>query len=400
MTDKGHGTDIRHGTLKLYYEDAYRMEFEAAVLDCSYSDKQKCWLVELDQSCFYPEGGGQPADEGVILAGEKEIRVKDVHEQAGRIFHYCESAIEPGTKVLGRIDWERRFDHMQQHSGEHIISGMICSRYDCDNVGFHMGHDIVVIDYNASISWEHILEIEAEANRYIWEDHALKVLWPSAEELKDLQYRSKIELVGDVRIVSFPGADMCACCGTHVNTSGQVGLLKVLSAQKIAKGTRFELVCGKRALQYLTMNWEQNRAIGVSMAASLDKTAAVYEKQKQELIDAKMKLAEMEKYYLASVAEEYAGAGDVLLIRDSLSSDSLRRLTVMIGDRCGGSCAVFAGAGREYKYALLDKSLEPKAFSEKVKALNAALNGRGGGRDGFAQGSLQAGEKEIRAFFA
>ena len=392
-------------TEKLYYQDVYMKEFEAEVLNSSYDEKKKCWLVELDRTAFYPEGGGQPSDEGVLClkqadaGAERPVRVSEVHEKDEIILHYCDRELVSGSKVCGEIDWERRFDHMQQHSGEHIVSGMICSRFSCDNIGFHMGKDIVTIDYNAKITREELAELEAQANRYIWEDHALEILWPSAGELKELDYRSKKELSGAVRITSFPGADMCACCGTHVMTSGQVDLVKFISSQKIGKGTRIELVCGKRALDFLSMNFVQNQEIGIAMAASLDKTAAVYHKQKQELIDAKMKISELEDFYFENIAAGYADAGDVLLIREMMSPDSVRKLTVMIGERCGGRCAVFAGESGDYKYAVLDKGADPAAFAGMIKEMNAALNGRGGGRNGYAQGSVQTKASMIRKFF-
>ena len=141
----------------------------------------------------------------------------------------------------GAIDWARRFDFMQQHSGEHIVSGILCGIFHCDNVGFHIGHDLVTIDFNAGLTAEDVLDIERRANQYIWEDHALSVAYPSPEELEKLDYRSKKALAGQVRIVSWPGADCCACCGTHVLRSGQVGLVKLLSCQKFREGVRIAL---------------------------------------------------------------------------------------------------------------------------------------------------------------
>ena len=188
-------------TKKLYYDDAFLQEFDAAVLSCE-ADK-KNFAVVLEETAFYPEGGGQPADFGT-LGGAK---VLDVHEKDGIIVHTCDRALTVGETVHGAIDWARRFDHMQQHSGEHIVSGMLCAAYHCDNVGFHMGTESVVIDYNAEIPWEGVLEIEQRANRYIWENHPFVAVYPSAEELKTMDYRSKKELSGQVRITSFPGAD-------------------------------------------------------------------------------------------------------------------------------------------------------------------------------------------------
>ena len=189
---------------------------------------------------------------------------------------------------------------------------------------------------------------------------------------------------------------MCACCGTHVSRSGEVGLVKFVSCQKFTKGSRIELLCGKRALDFLSMNFEQNSLIGRSMAASLDKTAAVHEKQKEELIAAKLRLAELEKLHCEAVAKRYAGAGDVLHFEDGLGSDSVRRLSVLIAGYSGGLAAVFSGAGSEYKYALTGP--QDMQIKEFIPVLNAALNGKGGGRDNFAQGSVKASKKEIEAF--
>ncbi len=377
-------------TVKLFYEDAFCRTFDAVVLSCE--PAKNSWAVVLDQTAFYPEGGGQPADHG-ILGGAK---VLDVHEKNGVITHTCTAPLTAGETVRGEIDWDRRFDHMQQHSGEHIVSGMLCSTFHCDNTGFHLGSDTVIIDYNADITWEQVLEIEDRANRYIWENHDLSVTWPSPEELKALSYRSKKELAGDVRIVSFPGADRCACCGTHVSRSGQVGLVKFLSCQKFRDGVRLELVCGRRALAYLASCWEQNLQISQALSVKPAATAPAVARLQKELLDCRARCAELEEDSFRRTAEEYRGRGDVLLITGPLSSDAVRRLAAAVSDTCGGLCAVFAGDGESFKYAVIHPGQD---IRDLVKSLNAALRGRGGGRDGFAQGSVQSGESAIRAFF-
>jgi len=377
-------------TIKLYYEDAFMRTFDASVLACEAA--KGGWSVVLDRTAFYPEGGGQPADHG-ILGG---VRVLDVHERDGVITHTCDGPLTVGETVTGEIDWARRFDHMQQHSGEHIVSGMLCSTYHCDNTGFHLGTDTVIIDYNADISWEGVQEIERRANQYIWEDHPFVTLWPTAEELKALPYRSKKELTGAVRIASFPGADMCACCGTHVSHSGQVGLVKFLSCQKFRDGVRLELLCGKRAADYLSACWEQSLLIGQALSVKPRDTFAAVERMQRELNETRARCAALEEESFARTAEEYRGRGDVLLIREPLSSDAVRKLCDAVSAACGGRCAVFAGDENGYKYAVIHPGHDIRDF---IKALNAALHGRGGGRDGFAQGSAQTTPEEIRAFF-
>ena len=377
-------------TTKLYYEDAFMRAFDATVLSCE--PLKKGFAVVLDKTAFYPEGGGQPCDFGTL----NDAKVRDVQEKDGTIVHTCDKALTVGETVHGEIQWARRFDHMQQHSGEHIVSGMLCSTYHCDNTGFHMGADSVIIDYNADIPWEGVLEIEARANAYIWENHPFEVLWPNAEELKALPYRSKKELTGAVRITTFPGADMCACCGTHVALSGQVGLVKFIGWQKFRDGVRLELLCGERAVKYLAENWEQNRAIGQALSVKPEKTFAAVERLQNELLTVKAKADKLEEDAFAQIAASYQGVGDVLLVREDMTSDGVRRLCDAVSNSCGGRCAVFAGTDGAYKYAIIHAGQDIRSM---VKDMNAALNGRGGGRDGFAQGSVAATAEEIRAFF-
>ncbi len=377
-------------TLKLYYEDAFLGAFDAVVVDCRPEGKK--WLVQLDRTAFYPEGGGQPADHGV-LGGTK---VLDVQERDGVVFHTCDRALAVGESVHGEIDWARRFDHMQQHSGEHIVSGMLCAAYGCDNTGFHLGEGSVIIDYNADIPWEGVLDIEARANRYIWENHPFETLYPSADELAALPYRSKKELTGRVRITRFPGADCCACCGTHVAYSGQVGLVKFIGWQKFRDGVRLELLCGGRALAYLAQSWEQNAAVGRSLSVKLGKTTEAVERLLDEVQSLKVRCAALEEQNFARLAEEHRGAGAVLLVQPPMEPDSVRRLCDAVSQSCGGRCAVFAGADGGYKYAVIHPGQD---ISSLIKSMNAALHGRGGGRDGFAQGSTACTEEEIRRFW-
>ena len=378
-------------TEKLYYADPFLKTFTATVLDCQ--PGKNGFVVTLDRTAFYPEGGGQPADQGTLDGAA----VTDVHEKNGVVLHNVDSAVEIGKTVTGAIDWARRFDHMQQHSGEHICSGLICGRCHCDNVGFHMGTDMVTIDFNADIPWEELLEIEAQANQYIYEDHPIDIQFHRGAELDAIDYRSKKPLEGDVRIVAFPGADCCACCGTHVLRSGQVGLVKFLSVQKFREGVRIELLCGKRALNYLARTWEQAKTIGQRLSVKPVDAAAAVERLENELSAAKLRCAQLEESVFAAIAQEQAGKGDVLLFQPPMKPDSVRKLADAAAKTCGGLAAVFAGEGIHYAYAL--GRADGQDISAQVKAMNAALHGRGGGRNGFAQGSVEAEQNAIEAFF-
>ena len=378
-------------TEKLYYQDPYQTTFTARVLTCKPS-KGGC-LVTLDRTAFYPEGGGQPADHGV-LGG---VTVTDVHEKDGVIFHTCDKVVEPGSTVEGSIDWTRRFDHMQQHSGEHILSGLLCSLYDCSNVGFHLGADTVTIDYDRELTWEQVLEAERQANEAIWRDTPAEITFPAPDALAQLDYRSKKELTGQVRIVSFPGADCCACCGTHVRRAGEVGLIKVLSCQKFREGVRLEILCGQRAYRYLSRIYEQDHAVARLLSVKPQDAFAAVERQNAELTAAKLRMTELEDRLFALRAQSLAGCGDVLLLEPPMRPDGARKLADTAARAAGGLAAVFAGERDSYVYALVYAG--GADISPLVKRLNSALSGRGGGRNGFAQGSVQADRSAILDFF-
>lgn len=378
-------------TTKLYYEDPFLQGFTAAVTSCE--EGKGGYLVTLDRTAFYPEGGGQPYDTGVL----GEAKVLEVHDKNGVITHLCNKPLGVGASVEGKIDWARRFDHMQQHSGEHICSGLICERFRCDNVGFHMGTDTVTIDFNADISWEELMEIEEAANRYICEDHPIDIRFYRGAELDKVEYRSKKPLEGDVRIVAFPGADCCACCGTHVVRSGQVGLVKFLSVQKFREGVRIELLSGKRAHRYLSECWAQDVRIAQALSVKPNASAAAVERLQSELGALKLRCAKLEESAFAQTAAQYAGRGDVLLFEEEMSGDSLRKLCDAVANACGGRCAVFAGTDGAYKYAIGHAGGELRDFTKKM---NAALSGRGGGKPNFVQGSVGCDRAAIEAFFA
>ena len=373
-------------TVKLYYENAFLQDFTAVVESCGAVTGG--FAVVLDRTAFYPEGGGQPTDHGTL----GDARVLDVHEKDGVVTHLCGHELPVGAEVSGHIDWARRFDHMQQHSGEHIVSGMLCSAFHCDNVGFHLGADTVTIDYNADISWEQVLEIERLANRYIWENHPIHIWYPSPEELAALPYRSKKALEGPVRLTEFPGADLCACCGTHVAHTGEIGLIKLISTTHFRGGSRIEMACGGRALAVLNALCAQNRDISVRLSAKPVQTAAAVARLASERTEAQQRAAALEDRLFALLAQD----GQTLRFEPPMLPESVRRLADAMVRANEARSAVFAGQDGAWHYAMADPSGDLRGL---VKRLNAALQGRGGGKPGFVQGSLAASRTDIEAFF-
>ena len=377
-------------TEKLYYQDSFLTEFTGTVLSCE-REKDR-WAVVLERTAFYPEGGGQPADHGTLGGAA----VLDVRERSGEIVHYCDRPLEAGCAVEGSVDFERRFDFMQQHSGEHIVSGILCGKFHCGNVGFHIGHELVTIDFNAALTPEDVAEVEALANQYIWEDHALAAGFPSPAALAELEYRSKRALEGPVRIVTWPGADCCACCGTHVRSSGQVGLVKLISCQRFREGVRIEMAAGGRALAWCNAIARQNTKISQLLSAKPGETAAAVERLQRELYALRGRVAALEEGDFQRKAEEYAGKGDVLLLEGPMDGESLRKLCGMAQERAGGRCAVFAGSDGSWQYAVSQPGGDLRGL---CKELNAALHGRGGGKPEFVQGSVACCEEEIHRFW-
>ena len=382
-------------TRELFYEDAYLQEFTATVLECR--PQPGGFAVVLDQTAFFPEGGGQAGDRGTLSQDGSTVRVTDTRHRDGQLVHCCDGPLEPGVPVTGRLDWEFRFDLMQQHSGEHLVSGVVHERWGYDNVGFHMGSDAITIDFDGVITWQELLEVERQANALVWQNLKTEIFYPTAQELAQLSYRSKKALEGPVRIVRFPGHDTCACCGIHVAHTGEVGLIKMLSLTKFRAGVRIELLCGGRALEAVNAQLEQNRTVSQRLSAKPVQTAAAVERMQQELERVKYELVALQDRMAALAAEQYAGTGAVTLFEAGLSGDSLRRYCLAVGQRCGGRCAVFSPAGDGYQYVILDEAQDLRPVA---KAMNAALQGRGGGKPNFVQGSVRASRADIEAWFA
>lgn len=378
-------------TIKLYYEDAYTKEFTAVVTDCTQG--KQGWLVVLDRTAFYPEGGGQPGDRGFL----NQVRVFDVHEKDGRILHYTKSPLKVGEQVKGVLDWNHRFDLMQQHSGKHIVSGLIHKAFGYNNVGFHMGGDVITIDFDGEVTWQQMGDIEIRANEKVWEDQDVRITYPSGEELEILPYRSKKELTGRVRIVEFPGADLCACCGTHVARTGEIGMVKLLSVQKFREGVRMEMICGKRVLDYLNRVNEQNHQVSVLLSAKPDSTGEAVKRLQEENFRLRGRVADMEEAIFGLIAQGCKDKGAVLLFEKDLEADSVRRLADTVMRSCKGRCALFSDNGDgTFKYAMGEEGGDLRTLT---KELNAVLQGRGGGKPFFVQGSVRASREQIEEFF-
>ena len=376
---------------RLYYDDCHLSQFSAQVLSCEKSDEG--WLITLDQTAFYPEGGGQASDIGT-LGG---VRVLHAGEAGEQVVHLCDGPLEVGSTVQGQIDYPHRFDLMQQHTGEHMVSGIIHAKYGAHNVGFHMGADAITIDFDVNIPPEDLPEIEALANQAVWQNLPVKCWYPSPDHLPNVPYRSKRALPWPVRVVEIPGIDTCACCGVHVASTGEVGLIKLFSCVRFRSGVRIEMLCGRRALEYLNQMYEQNLMVSRAFSAKALQTGAAAQKVNEVLAQQKYRITGLENRVFEAIAQGCEGKGNVLLFQPELDAQAVRRLADLAADRCGGVAAVFSGDDeRGYAYALVTREGD---LRELCKKMNGALSGRGGGKGGFCQGSVKAHAGAIRLFF-
>lgn len=377
-------------TEKLFYQDSHRSTFTAIVQEVRPSGNG--YEIILDRTAFFPEGGGQSSDTG-SLGG---VSVSDVQGIDGKIIHYTDGPLVEGTEVEGCIDWTERFSKMQQHTGEHIVSGLIHKIYGYHNVGFHLGTDSVTLDFNGVVPKEKLHEIEQLANEAVAKNLPVQVLYPTDEELSKISYRSKIEIEGQVRIVVIDGYDVCACCAPHVKQTGEIGLIKLVGMQNYKGGVRISMLCGFRALEDYYQKEKNNREIAVMLSAKEYETAVEVERLQEELAMKKAKIAELERKFLEQKVETLDISGEIVCLFEETDPVMTRELVNLLLKKGAKMAAVFSGNEREgYRYVLGSRSLDVR---KNGKLLNEAFHGRGGGKPEMVQGTVQGKREEIEAF--
>lgn len=386
-------------TEQLYYKDSYRKEFEAVVLSCI--QKENKFEAVLDRTAFFPEGGGQTADTGILCTESKEVKVLDVQEIEGKIIHYIDDEIPAGERITGKLDFEERFSKMQQHTGEHIISGIVHERFGYENVGFHLGKDEVTMDYDGPLSAEELRSIEYEANQIVAEDRAIRVYFPDKEQLKDIPYRSKKELQGQVRIVEIQNCDFCACCAPHVKTTGSVGLIKITNAIRYKGGMRLWIACGMRALEDYNQKEASVVQISNMLSAKQQEVVQAVNRLTEEIQQLKEKAAKMQERLVMGYLESEKSVlknkpnANLLLFEKELDAAAMRNFVNGGMELTKGICGAFVGDEKQGFRYVLGSSGDIREIGKK---LNAAFQGKGGGKPPMIQGSLVGEEEKIREF--
>lgn len=377
-------------TEKLYYYDSYINEFSAVILSCDACTEG--FFVKLNQTAFFPEGGGQKADNGYI----GDAFVKDVQEKNGQILHLVDKELSVGTEYNCKLDWQQRFYRMQNHSGEHIVSGIVNSIYGYDNVGFHMEEDYVTVDFNGELTREQLDEIENKANEAIYKNYVIKCYFPNDEEIKSLNYRSKLELTENVRLVEIFNTDLCACCAPHVKTTGEVGIIKILDFMRHRGGVRIVMKSGFKALLDYREKYKSVYDISNMLSAKQPEISTAVQRVSDEIDSLskdfyvfKQKIAEEDKNNLIKV-------NDTSYFISSFYDNDMLRILVNFGMENSKLSIAFSGDNENgYSYIAGSYSLDMRTVAKEI---NQSLNGRGGGRDTMIQGKVSAKKQEIIDF--
>ena len=378
-------------TEKLYDIDAYLSVFTAKVLSCA--PTAEGYDVILDRTAFFPEGGGQYGDTGTL----NEVSVLDTQIREEVIYHRTDAPLTVGTTVTGRLNFEERFRRMQNHSGEHIVSGIVHGMLGCENVGFHLGDSFMTMDYSGVLSPADLSAVEKAANRAVWDNREILCRYPAKEELASINYRSKKELSGDVRIVTVEGIDTCACCAPHVKRTGEIGAIVITDAIRWKGGTRLTVRCGSDALkEYETLRADE-RALSALFSAPRGEISSAAEKLQKDMADLRRAYSvALKENGLMRLSMLPDGAGNLVFLLPDADGDVMRTAANEGIKKCTGVFVCLAGDGvHGYKYVISARG----NLRAKAKEINAALGGRGGGSETMIQGSFAASEEEIRDYF-
>lgn len=388
-------------TIKLYDSLPYETEFTAKIINFSSSDKENnLYELVLDKTLFFPEAGGQSCDKGSIKIGDSTTTVErvviDNEDVITHIIRF-ELPLQPdsliGIEIAGMIDWTHRFSNMQQHSAEHIFSGIVHRKYGFENVGFHLSDNNVTMDYSGYLTPEQVAEIELDTNRVIAENVNITCYYPNENELKDIDYRCKSELSGDIRIVEIEGVDICACCCPHVKQTGEIGLMKVISSIRYKGGTRLSILCGFRALEYFNTLYTQMGELKSLLSAEQSEIVNTVTLLKNEKDELKNKLREINREQLVSEIDNLADDSPALIFADDINPKSQREALNYLISKRNNYCGILVGNDKKgYSYLIGSNNLDSTLIQVKLKE---SLNAKGGGKKEMIQGFTEASRDEI-----
>jgi alanyl-tRNA synthetase len=382
-------------TDRLYYTDAYLIEFDAGVMDVT--RRENGWAVALDRTAFYPSSGGQPFDTGTI-GGAVVIDVLDAED--GRVLHVVDGELERGSRVSGRIDWERRFDHMQQHTGQHLLSAAFEREAVAKTVSFHLGASSATIDLDRELPAGQVAAVEAVANSVLWEDRLVSTRFVTAAEAATLPLRKDPARAGDLRIIEIADYDMSACGGTHVSRTGGIGMIAIAGTERFKGGLRVEFVCGGRALR-AHRQLKESVSGGVRLLSVLPEElpAAIEKLQAANRSQQKAQQALQERlavHEAAALAARGRAVGAVTVVAEAVSgwdAAGLKKLAAAIASNPGMIAILITTESPSQVVVARSQDVAIDA-GDVLKTLIGRFGGKGGGKGAMAQGGGLAGPPE------
>lgn len=387
--------------VKLYEKQSYLSECEAVVTDCF--TKDGFVYVRLDRTIFFPEEGGQYADLGELVYGDNtSVRLLggEVTDKSGKDIIYRVESEVPVGEVKCILNWDLRYERMQNHSGEHVLTGTIHNEFGYDNVGFHLSDDgPVTLDMNGVLTWEEVMEMERKANEVIYNNLPITDSYPTGAELANLSYRSKIEIEGQVRLITIGDKDnpidVCACCAPHVKTTGEIGIIKVISMVNWKGGVRISMLAGRRALRYINDRFDIIRSVTERLTTSFDNVPDIIDGYKKEIGESK---ALINKTYVSLAEKICSASGSPFVFFDSdCPMSAMKNILSTLINMTDGYAGVFVGEDGSYRYMIGSKDKDSRIVASLLKE---KLDARGGGKPDSIQGQVAACKEDIEKVLA
>ena len=387
--------------VKLYEKQSYLSECEAVITDCF--TKDGFVYVRLDRTIFFPEEGGQYADLGELVYGDNtSVRLLggEVTDKSGKDIIYRVESEVPVGEVKCILNWDLRYERMQNHSGEHVLTGTIHNEFGYDNVGFHLSDDgPVTLDMNGVLTWEEVMEMERKANEVIYNNLPITDSYPTGAELANLSYRSKIEIEGQVRLITIGDRDnpidVCACCAPHVKTTGEIGIIKVISMVNWKGGVRISMLAGRRALRYINDRFDIIRSVTERLTTSFDNVPDIIDGYKKEIGESK---ALINKTYVSLAEKICSASGSPFVFFDSdCPMSAMKNILSTLINMTDGYAGVFVGEDGSYRYMIGSKDKDSRIVASLLKE---KLDARGGGKPDSIQGQVAACKEDIEKVLA